>query len=138
MKKSIRVSTFSKIRVYFVSIPNSYVHYVIFNILWFVSIPTSYVHYLTFNILWFPLYNKRNRYFYVKLLLSRTLDFLCFCCTDITAGAQYAIFTCGRCPVEQWMILFIIQYLIFILVDNEVSHSVEITSWKRNLNFFTV
>jgi hypothetical protein len=34
--------------------------------------------------------------------------------------------------------LFIIQYLNLILVDNEVSHSVEITSWKRYLNFFTV
>jgi hypothetical protein len=32
----------------------------------------------------------------------------------------------------------IIQYLNFILVDNEVGHSVEITSWKQYLNFFTV
>jgi hypothetical protein len=61
MKNSIRVSTFSKIRVYFVSIPTSYVHYVIFNILWFVSIPTSYVHYVTFNILRLFQYNYQLR-----------------------------------------------------------------------------
>jgi hypothetical protein len=30
------------------------------------------------------------------------------------------------------------QYFNFILVDNEVSHSVEITSWIRYLNFSTV
>jgi hypothetical protein len=30
------------------------------------------------------------------------------------------------------------QYFDFILVDNEVSHSVEITSWIRYLSFFTV
>jgi hypothetical protein len=29
-------------------------------------------------------------------------------------------------------------YCDFILVDNEVSHSVEITSWIRYLSFFTV
>ena len=33
---------------------------------------------------------------------------------------------------------FITQYFNFILVDNEVSHSVEITSWIRYLNFSTV
>ena len=46
-----------------------------------------------------------------------------FCGTDITDGAQHATFTCCRCPgasIEQWEILFIIQYLNFILVDNEV------------------
>ena len=31
-----------------------------------------------FSIFKLILYNKKNRYFYVKLLLSRTLDLLCF------------------------------------------------------------
>ena len=43
--------------------------------------------------------NKKNRYFYVKLLLSRTLDFFnAFCGTDITIGAQYATLTLSSCP----------------------------------------
>jgi hypothetical protein len=42
---------------------------------------------------------KKNRYFYVKLLLSRTLDFFnAFCGTDITIGAQYATLTLSSCP----------------------------------------
>ena len=45
------------------------------------------------------LYNKKNRYFYVKLLLSPTLDyFYAFCDTDITVGAQYATLTLSSCP----------------------------------------
>ncbi|CAB9544303.1 hypothetical protein BROOK1789C_1580 [Bathymodiolus brooksi thiotrophic gill symbiont] len=45
------------------------------------------------------MYNKTNRYFYVKLLLSRTLDFFyAFCGTDITVGAQYATLTLSSCP----------------------------------------
>ena len=78
------------------------------------------------------LYNKKNCYLYVKLLLPRTFFLYAFCGTDITAGAQYATFTCGHCPGAS------IEYLNSIFVDNEVSHSVEITSWKRYLNFFTV
>ena len=40
------------------------------------------------------LYNKTNRYFYVKLLLSQTLEFVyAFCGTGITIGAQYATLT---------------------------------------------
>jgi hypothetical protein len=40
-----------------------------------------------------------NRYFYVKLLLSRTLDFFyAFCGTAITVGAQYATLTLSSCP----------------------------------------
>ena len=40
-----------------------------------------------------------NNYFYVKLLLSRTLDFCyAFCGTDITVDAQYATFTLSSCP----------------------------------------
>jgi hypothetical protein len=35
-------------------------------------------------------------------------------------------------PNAVW-ILFITQYFDFILVDNEVSHSMGITSWKRYL-----
>jgi hypothetical protein len=43
------------------------------------------------NIISATLNNKKNRYFYVKLLLSRTLDFFnAFCGTDITIGVQYA------------------------------------------------
>jgi hypothetical protein len=42
--------------------------------------------------------NKKNRYFYAKLLLSRTLDFFnAFCGTDITVGAQYATLTLSSC-----------------------------------------
>jgi hypothetical protein len=48
----------------------------------------------------------------------------------------FSLYTnCQNRPCE---ILFITQYLNFILVDNEVSHSVEITSWIRYLSFFTV
>ena len=69
--------------------------------------------------------------------------FNAFCGNDITVGAQYAALTLSSYPgasIEQWEILFITQYLNFILVDNEVSpsHSVEITSWIRYLSFFTV
>ena len=67
--------------------------------------------------------------------------FYAFCGTCITVGAQYATFTLSGCPgasIEQWEILFITQYFNFILVDNEESHSVEITSWIRYLSFFTV
>jgi hypothetical protein len=42
---------------------------------------------------------QQNRYFYVKLLLPRTLDFFnAFCSTDITIGAQYATLTLRSCP----------------------------------------
>jgi hypothetical protein len=41
-------------------------------------------------------------------------------------------------PSQISEILFITQYLNVMLVDNEVSHSVEITSWIRYLSFFTV
>jgi hypothetical protein len=42
---------------------------------------------------------SKNRYFYVKLLLSRTLDlFYAFCGTDITVGAQYDTLTLSSCP----------------------------------------
>ena len=57
--------------------------------------------------------------------------FNALCGTDITIGAQYATLTLSSCPgapIEKWEILFITQYFNFILVDNEVSHSVEITS----------
>ena len=46
--------------------------------------------------------------------------------------------SCPGASIEQWEIFFITQYFNFILVDNEVSHSVEITSWIRYLSFFTV
>jgi hypothetical protein len=43
--------------------------------------------------------NKKNRYFYAKLLLSRTLFFNAVCGTDITViGAQYATLTLSSCP----------------------------------------
>jgi hypothetical protein len=42
---------------------------------------------------------QKNRYFYVKLLLPRTLDFFnAFCSTDITIGAQYATLILRSCP----------------------------------------
>ena len=58
------------------------------------------------------LYNE-NRYFYVKLPLSRTLDFLCFFDTGITSSAHCAIITFGACPdasIDWWEIFFIIEF----------------------------
>ena len=57
--------------------------------------------------------------------------FYAFCGTDIRLGAQYATLTLSSCPGASIGVrdFFIRQYFDFILVDNEVSHSVEITSW---------
>ena len=52
---------------------------------------------MTANFSYFE--QKKNRYFYVKLLLSRTLDFVyAFCGTDVTVSAQYATLTLSSCP----------------------------------------
>ena len=64
MKNSIRVSTFSKIWVYFVSIPTSYVHYVIF-------LTYCGSHYVTFNILWFC------QYTYLRVTCATSLSPYC-------------------------------------------------------------
>ena len=70
----------------FVSIPTSYVHYVIFNILWFVSIPTSYVHYVTFNILWFCQYTN------LRVTCTTSLLTYCGCVSIITSYVHYVTF----------------------------------------------
>jgi hypothetical protein len=77
----------------------------------------------------------------VNIILWRNVNILdfcyAFCGTGITVGAQYATLTVQAHHLSSGRLLFIIQYFDFIPVDNEVSHSVEITSWKRYLHFFT-
>jgi hypothetical protein len=61
-----------------------------------------------------------NRYFYVKLLLSRTLDFCyAFCGTGITVGAQYATLTV-QAPKKNTKYIRVIEILLaLILVDGQ-------------------
>ena len=60
--------------------------------------------------------------------------------TGITSGVHCATFTFGRSPGASnnltggKFIFSIMPYLNFILVDNKVSHSVEITSWIRYID----
>ena len=115
MKKSIRVSTFSKIRVYFVSIPTSYVHYVIFNILRFVSIPTSYVHYVTFNILWFC------QYTYLRVTCTTSLLTYCGCVSIITSYVHYVTFK----------ILWFCQYTYELRVLRHFQHTVVLSVYLQ-------
>jgi hypothetical protein len=73
---------------------------------------------------------KKNRYFYVKLLLSRTLDFLyAFCGTDITVGAQYAALTLSSCPGAS----IFINKIIFL---SKINHSSIFFSFWATFNSF--
>ena len=83
----------------------------------------------------------KNRYVYVILRLSQTLDLFCFLLHWHYAwcSIRYIHFKSLFRSIN-WVteILSIAQYFNFILVDNEVSHIVEIISRIRYLNFFTV
>ena len=71
----------------------------------------------------FKLFLHNQKLIVISMLNSycrEHLIFYVFCGTDITAGAQYSTFNCGRYPGasgEYWEILFLMQYLNFILVD---------------------
>jgi hypothetical protein len=73
---------------------------------------------------------QKNRYFCVKLLLSRILVLLCFLWRWLAFNTLHSLAVAVHAhQLSSGRFFFIIQYLNCILVGNEVSHSVETISW---------